>query len=140
VVQGTRCRWPTSRAPTGSPSGCAGTPPPCTARRRRTASWTRSPPAGFPGRHTPIYTRYLGDLSGGQYLGRAIVSAYQLGADGHGFFRFPDVDPGAFKTYYRGLLDTQTWSLSEQDEFLAEVAEAYRLNISVLDDPHRRWG
>lgn len=93
-------------------------------------------PIGFVAHH---YTRYLGDLSGGQHLGRAIARAYGLGPDGHRFFRFPGVDPSAFKNYYRGLLDTQMWSPSEQDEFIAEVTEAYRLNIAVLDALRHRW-
>jgi heme oxygenase len=93
-------------------------------------------PTGFIAHH---YTRYLGDLSGGQYLGRAVARAYGLSGDGHRFFVFTELDPDAFKTYYRRLLDTLPWSRFEQDAFLAEVEEAYRLNIAVLDELHRRW-
>src|SRR5688572_29291552 len=39
-------------------------------------------PWGFIAHH---YTRYLGDLSGGQYLGPAIARAYGLDGDGHRF-------------------------------------------------------
>jgi heme oxygenase len=93
-------------------------------------------PTGFIAHH---YTRYLGDLSGGQYLGRAITRAYGLSGEGHRFFDFPEIDPTAFKSYYRGLLDTLPWSRFEQDAFVAEVAKAYRLNIAVLDELHQRW-
>jgi heme oxygenase len=93
-------------------------------------------PIGFIAHH---YTRYLGDLSGGQYLGRAVARAYGLSDDGHRFFVFDDVDPDAFKTYYRRLLDSLPWSRFEQDEFLAEVTQAYRFNIAVLDELGRRW-
>lgn len=86
------------------------------------------------------YTRYIGDLSGGQYLGPAIARSYHLpGADGHRFFIFNGVDPVSFKTHYRALLDTAPWSRTEQDEFIREVAEAYRLNIAVLDELQSRW-
>jgi len=93
-------------------------------------------PTGFIAHH---YTRYLGDLSVGQYLGRAVAQAYGLNGDGHRFFVFPGVDPQAFKVYYRSLLDALPWSRAEQEEFLAEVHEAYRLSIAVLSELRRRW-
>jgi heme oxygenase len=93
-------------------------------------------PIGFIAHH---YTRYLGDLSGGQYLGRAVARAYGFSGDGHRFFVFTELNPDAFKTYYRRLLDALPWSRFEQDQFLAEVTKAYQLNIAVLDDLGRRW-
>jgi heme oxygenase len=87
------------------------------------------------------YTRYIGDLSGGQYLGPAIAQSYNLPtADGHRFFIFTGVDPMSFKTHYRALLDAAPWSPAEQDGFIREVEEAYRLNIAVLDELQSRWG
>ncbi|GIF19531.1 heme oxygenase [Actinoplanes tereljensis] len=95
-----------------------------------------SHPIGFVAHH---YTRYLGDLSGGQYLGRGVARAYGLNGEGHRFFIFDGINPDALTTYYRQLLDTLPWSPYEQDEFITEVLEAYRLNIAVLDDLRRRW-
>lgn len=92
---------------------------------------------GFIAHH---YTRYIGDLSGGQYLGPAIARVYGLNGDGHRFFVFPEVDPGAFKSYYRTLLDTLPWSRAEADQFVAEVAAAYGLNIAMLNELRDRWG
>jgi heme oxygenase len=91
---------------------------------------------GFVAHH---YTRYLGDLSGGQYLGPAIARAYGLDGDGHRFFVFPAIEPAAFRVYYRRRLDDAPWSAAEQDSFLAEVAEAYRLNIAMLAELCDRW-
>ena len=85
------------------------------------------------------YTRYLGDLSGGQYLGPAIARAYGLAGDGHRFFIFPGVRPPAFRTRYRELLDEISWPAADEQLFLAEVSEAYRLNIAVLADLKERW-
>jgi len=93
-------------------------------------------PAAFVAHH---YTRYLGDLSGGQYLGPAIARAYGLDGDGHRFFVFPGVHPPAFRTRYRELLDRVTWPSDEQDEFLAEVSRAYQLNIAVLAELKEKW-
>jgi heme oxygenase (biliverdin-producing, ferredoxin) len=88
-------------------------------------------PAGFVAHH---YTRYLGDLSGGQIMRRALVREYGLGEAGTSFYRFPGVEAGSVKRRYRKLLDAAPWDTGEQDRFLDEVAEAYRLNIALLDD------
>jgi heme oxygenase len=85
------------------------------------------------------YTRYLGDLSGGQYLGPAIARSYGLNGDGHRFFAFPGVEPAAFKARYRALLDSVPWSPAEQATFLAEVIEAYRLTVAMLAELMERW-
>ena len=95
--------------------------------------------AAAPGFVAHHYTRYLGDLSGGQYLGPAIARSYGLNGDGHLFFVFPGVDPVVFKARYRRLLDAVSWSRSEERLFLTEVAEAYRLNIALLTELKERW-
>jgi len=93
-------------------------------------------PWGFIAHH---YTRYLGDLSGGQYLGPAIAKAYGLDGAGHRFFVFEGISPPAFRTGYRERLDRVAFSAAEEESFLAEVVEAYRLNIAVLSELHERW-
>jgi heme oxygenase (biliverdin-producing, ferredoxin) len=85
------------------------------------------------------YTRYLGDLSGGQYLGPAIARSYRLDGDGHRFFVFDGIRPAAFRARYRKKLDRISWPPAEEEAFLAEVSEAYRLNIEVLDELKERW-
>ena len=91
---------------------------------------------GFVAHH---YTRYLGDLSGGQYLGPAIAKAYNLDGAGHRFFVFEGVTPPAFRTAYRELLDGLALTPEDEEKFLAEVSEAYRLNIAVLAELKERW-
>jgi heme oxygenase (biliverdin-producing, ferredoxin) len=93
-------------------------------------------PWGFVAHH---YTRYLGDLSGGQYLGPAIAKAYGLDGAGHEFFVFDGITPPAFRTGYRELLDGAAFSPADEEHFLAEVVEAYRLNIAVLAELKERW-
>jgi heme oxygenase len=93
-------------------------------------------PWGFIAHH---YTRYLGDLSGGQYLGPAIAGAYGLDGAGHRFFVFEGVSPPAFRARYRNLLDGLAFSPADEQNFLAEVTEAYRLNIAVLRELKERW-
>ncbi|BCB80915.1 biliverdin-producing heme oxygenase [Phytohabitans flavus] len=88
-------------------------------------------PAGFVAHH---YTRYLGDLSGGQMMRRTIQREYGLDGPGTRFYEFPGLEPRAFKQNYRHLLDTAPWDAVEQERFLDEVALAYRLNTAMLDD------
>lgn len=95
-------------------------------------------PAGFVAHH---YTRYLGDLSGGQYLAAAIRRAYPLsGTDGTRFYSFLAItDPAAYKQAYRRRLDALAWSEEERDRVVAEVRLAYRLNTEVLDELGSRF-
>ncbi|MFI7540114.1 heme oxygenase (biliverdin-producing) [Actinoplanes sp. NPDC049599] len=102
--------------------------------RLRAVAFNR--PWGFIAHH---YTRYLGDLSGGQYLGPAIAKAYGLSGAGHRFFVFDGVSPPVFRIRYRELLDGLAFSPADEQNFLAEVAEAYRLNIAVLRELKERW-
>lgn len=88
-------------------------------------------PAGFVAHH---YTRYLGDLSGGQIVRKALAREYGLGEDGTRFYDFPGVHAGTVKRHYRQLLDDVTWDHDEQDRFLGEVSLAYRLNVTMLED------
>ena len=71
-----------------------------------------SPGRGFVAHH---YTRYLGDLSGGQYLRHDLARALQLSGDvGTRFYVFDDIaDVDAFKVAYRQRLDTMPWDEAE---------------------------
>jgi heme oxygenase len=84
------------------------------------------------------YTRYLGDLSGGQHIGRAVADGYGFAADGWRFFQFDGVDPGAFRSRYRAQLDAVSWQPGQEQQFLAEVTQAYRLNVAVLHELGQR--
>ncbi|WUI04327.1 biliverdin-producing heme oxygenase [Spirillospora sp. NBC_00431] len=96
----------------------------CERLRRVCFDW----PAGFVAHH---YTRYLGDLSGGQVIGGKVTRTYRLsGTDGVRFYRFDD-KPKRLKDRYRHLLDTAPWDRREQDRFVDEVRVAYRLNSAL---------
>ncbi len=99
----------------------------CDRMREVCFSW----PGGFVAHH---YTRYLGDLSGGQFLARAIERELGLGSrTGTAFYDFAALgDLTAFKNSYRGRLDATPWSAMEQARIVAETALAYDLNTAVL--------
>ncbi|WP_245681866.1 heme oxygenase (biliverdin-producing) [Actinomadura kijaniata] len=92
-------------------------------------------PGGFVAHH---YTRYLGDLSGGQYIGRQVQRTLGLGRDDDGvlFYRFPG-KPKAYKDAYRELLDAAPWDEAERARVVAEVRRAYRLNADLTAELSR---
>ncbi|NHC45148.1 biliverdin-producing heme oxygenase [Motilibacter aurantiacus] len=95
-------------------------------------------PAGFVAHH---YTRYLGDLSGGQIIGSLVARTYSLDEDGVRFYRFEGIPkPKAFKDRYRALLDAAPWDAQEQERVIDEVLVAYDHNtrmLASLDDVAR---
>ncbi|TDB95040.1 biliverdin-producing heme oxygenase [Actinomadura sp. 7K534] len=89
-------------------------------------------PGGFVAHH---YTRYMGDLSGGQYIGLQVRKTLDLSAgdDGVRFYRFPG-KPKAYKDRYRDLLDAAPWDVAEQERVIREVKTAYRLNAALTEE------
>lgn len=93
-------------------------------------------PGGYVAHH---YTRYLGDLSGGQYIGRVAYRTYDLSPEHGG--RFPVFeglgDLNEFKNAYRASLDAAPWDSEEQVRIVDEIRNAYRLNGDVFTDLER---
>lgn len=88
-------------------------------------------PGGFVAHH---YTRYLGDLSGGQYIGGRLVSSFGLtNGDGVRFYRF-ETKPKALKERYRALLDTAAWDPTEHARIIDEVKIAYGFNADMATE------
>lgn len=82
------------------------------------------------------YTRYLGDLSGGQFIGKVAARTYGL-HDGHGgrFATFEEIeDAAAYRDAYRDRLDALRWTADQQEALLAAVHQAYACNEAVFDD------
>ncbi|MGH3877040.1 MAG: heme oxygenase (biliverdin-producing) [Actinophytocola sp.] len=81
------------------------------------------------------YTRYLGDLSGGQIIRHKLRGIYDLHDDGLRFYTFHEIaKPKRFKDSYRALLDGTSWDAGEQTTLISEANEAFRLNRAVFDD------
>lgn len=86
------------------------------------------------------YTRYLGDLSGGQVIGRVLQRSYGL-ADGEGvaFYRFAAVPkPKPYKDAYRARLDALPLSAGEQERVVEEVRRAFTLNSALFAELNAR--
>ncbi len=87
---------------------------------------------GFVAHH---YTRYLGDLSGGQAIGRLMKRHFGFETNGILFYLFEQIaDPKAFKETYREQLDAAGWDDAERERVIDEVLNAYRFNTEVFED------
>lgn len=79
------------------------------------------------------YTRYLGDLSGGQAIGRILERSFDLDGKGLAFYSFP-VRPKPYKDAYRDRLDGLGLAAQEIDRVVDEVKLAFALNQRVFDE------
>ncbi|PWV58249.1 heme oxygenase (biliverdin-producing) [Nocardiopsis sp. L17-MgMaSL7] len=95
-------------------------------------------PAGFVAHH---YTRYLGDVSGGQFIRRIAAGAYGLTDDaGVAFYVFDSLGSlPRFRTGYRERLDSLDLDERTADFLVRETRLAYQLNTEVLADLGRRY-
>ena len=89
-------------------------------------------PGGFIAHH---YTRYLGDLSGGQVIRTLMQRQFGFETNGVGFYLFDEIaSPKRFKETYRDELDAVGWSADERDRVIDEVLIAYRFNTDLFVD------
>lgn len=84
------------------------------------------------------YVRYLGDLSGGQAIGRLMQRAYGLELDGIRFYRFEGIKPKPFKDNYRALLDAAPLTEEELVRVVEEAKMAFRLNTAMFAELAQR--
>jgi heme oxygenase len=82
------------------------------------------------------YTRYLGDLSGGQILKKIAQNAMNLN-DGNGtaFYEFADIpDEKAFKDMYRQAMDELPVDLTTAEQIVAEANNAFAMNMKMFKE------
>jgi heme oxygenase (biliverdin-producing, ferredoxin) len=79
------------------------------------------------------YTRYLGDLSGGQAIGRILDRTFGLEGRGIAFYDFAAVPkPKLYKDAYRARLDALGLSPEETGRVVDEVKVAFNLNQALF--------
>ncbi|QHC26779.1 biliverdin-producing heme oxygenase [Streptomyces sp. GS7] len=109
------------------------TPLPATAAYAgRIAVCARDWPAGYVAHH---YTRYLGDLSGGQIIRGTAEKTWGFARKGDGvrFYVFEEIaNPAAFKREYRELLDALPVDDLEKQRVVDECRRAFALNSAVF--------
>ncbi|GAA4291761.1 biliverdin-producing heme oxygenase [Streptomyces venetus] len=100
---------------------------------RRVTECARGWPAGYVAHH---YTRYLGDLSGGQIIRDTAEKTWGFPVKGDGvrFYVFERIaNPAAFKRSYWELLDAVPGDELERQRVVAECKRAYALNNAVFE-------
>ncbi|MEU9432346.1 biliverdin-producing heme oxygenase [Streptomyces sp. NPDC048252] len=89
-------------------------------------------PAGYIAHH---YTRYLGDLSGGQIIRDKAERTwgFERKGDGVRFYVFEEIgNPAAFKRGYRELLDGVRADDLEKQRIVSECKRAFALNTDLF--------
>ena len=80
------------------------------------------------------YTRYLGDLSGGQILKGIAEKALNLSGEGLYFYEFDKIDNAKiYKEKYRSILDKLPLTGSQQNAIITEANYAFRLNMYMFE-------
>ncbi|MFD3356410.1 biliverdin-producing heme oxygenase [Streptomyces fradiae] len=106
--------------------------PATAAYAARVEECARTWPAGYVAHH---YTRYLGDLSGGQVIRDRAERQWGFARKGDGvrFYVFDAIDnPAAFKRDYRALLDAVNADDLERQRIVDECRRAFAFNTAVF--------
>ncbi|MGJ5141680.1 heme oxygenase (biliverdin-producing) [Bradyrhizobium oligotrophicum] len=78
------------------------------------------------------YTRYLGDLSGGQIIKKILARSLELEPAALSFYEFTEIaDIPRFKDHYRDALEQAGAAMAEHDAVVEEAATAFQLNIAL---------
>lgn len=86
------------------------------------------------------YTRYLGDLSGGQVVKRMVQRHYGVPDEGVGFYDFPQIHKlKPFKDVYRERLDHLDLDDDQRAAAVEEARVAFGLNQAVFAELGRRY-
>ncbi|MER3434095.1 MAG: heme oxygenase [Leptolyngbya sp. ERB_1_1] len=82
------------------------------------------------------YTRYIGDLSGGQILKKIAQNGMNLGeGEGTSFYEFQHIpDEKAFKKEYRARLDALPIDDATADRIVEEANDAFGMNMHMFKE------
>lgn len=81
------------------------------------------------------YTRYLGDLSGGQILKGIAERAMNLTDGGTAFYRFDAIsDEKAYKVKYRQTLDELPIDQAMAEQIVDEANDAFKMNMKLFQE------
>ncbi len=82
------------------------------------------------------YTRYMGDLSGGQMLQKVVQSTFNLVGDrGTSFYNFEQIpDKNTFKNKYREALDKVPVDDKTAEKIVAEANNSFQFNMQIAKE------
>jgi heme oxygenase len=79
------------------------------------------------------YTRYLGDLAGGQAIAALVSRHYGVDRRALTYYDFAELgDLVRYRARYRALLDLLPWTPVEQAEFITECVVAFEANARLF--------
>jgi heme oxygenase (biliverdin-producing, ferredoxin) len=82
-----------------------------------------------------LYTRYMGDLSGGQILKKIAQNAMNLTDGGTAFYEFERIsDEKSFKANYRQMMDELAINEAQADEIVDEANDAFGKNMVMFKE------
>ena len=81
------------------------------------------------------YTRYLGDLSGGQAIARLVARHYGATPEQLSFYRFDIAEDGVvrYKRGYREAMNDLALAPEQVDVLIAEVRTSFRMNSAIFE-------
>ena len=81
------------------------------------------------------YTRYLGDLSGGQAIARLVARHYGATPEQLSFYRFDIAEDGVvrYKRGYREAMNDLALAPEQVDLLIAEVRTSFRMNSAIFE-------
>lgn len=80
------------------------------------------------------YTRYLGDLSGGQAIAALVARHYGATTDQLAFYRFDMIaSPVRFKRQYRDALDALDFTTAQEAALIVEAKGAFGFNAAIFE-------
>lgn len=81
------------------------------------------------------YTRYLGDLSGGQILKNIAQKAMNLNDGGMAFYEFQAIqDEKAFKQNYRQTMNELPVDMAMAEAIVEEANDAFKMNMNMFNE------
>jgi heme oxygenase (biliverdin-producing, ferredoxin) len=81
------------------------------------------------------YTRYLGDLSGGQILKKIAQRAMNLNENGTAFYEFEGIsDEKAFKNEYRQAMNDLPVDEASAEQIVDEANDAFKMNMKLFQE------
>jgi heme oxygenase len=86
------------------------------------------------------YTRYLGDLSGGQAIARLVARHYGATDEQLSVFHVEGIVAVPFKRAYRAGLDALPFTADDRKRFLAEADAAFAGNSAIFDELGAAFG
>jgi heme oxygenase len=102
------------------------------ARIGEASSWA----GGYVAHH---YTRYLGDIAGGQAIRRVLEKQYDVAEAGTLFYHFEGIGSAPkFRDAYRAKLDNAPWTDTERTRVIDETLVAFECNVAVFDELAQR--